>query len=190
MFSSRNVIVLPFTFIFFQYSGRKVYFFQYGYSVYFFLYGTQCPLLKWLLSSLHWNITFVMNHVTVYVCVYFWMPYFTYLSNFVPAPYSFNFFIFIIGHGSCILLALFFIFKIAWAIPDHLHFHVHFRNSLSNFHDIAAKIAYCTHSLALFFSLSLFWRLSLLLTTPLCRWVLLTPFWSNPLLKLVRELPT
>lgn len=51
---------------FFQYSGREVYFFQYGYSV------DPASLAKMIiLSSLHWSITFVMNHVTVYVCVYF-----------------------------------------------------------------------------------------------------------------------
>lgn len=93
---------------------------------------------------------------------------------------------------SCICLVLSFIFKIALVVPDHLHFQVHFRNSLFNFYYITAKAVFFMHCSTHFFHLVYFgdfpYFFSYLPTTYLCRLVLLTPFWSNlSLLKLVGE---
>lgn len=95
--------------LFFSMWEKDFFFSQYGYSV------DPAPFIEIIiLSSLHWSVTFVTDHVTVCVCLFLDILFLTYLSNFVLASYSFNCFNFIIGHDICILLALFFISRLPW----------------------------------------------------------------------------
>lgn len=156
--SKKSLLFYPLR-LFFNLAGGRLIFFWHGYSV------DPAQFTEVIILSLwHWSVTFVINHVTVYVyvCLFLDALFLTYFSTFLLAPYSLNYFSFITGHDIIYSLSFVLRFQDRLDYSQPFTFPSTFWKQLVQFPSCCSKdnllsTLICT----VFFLLSLFWRLSL-----------------------------